>query len=105
MAPRERTRLELIDLLGRAADQAKRAEIYHTAAHDRRGVEGPIARQVACDAAAMQLIELASCAEGFVPRGGDPGTTLARLVDALEPVVQMRIEHAHPERVSAPPPI
>jgi hypothetical protein len=53
----------------------------------------------------MQLIELAGCAEGFIRGRGDPGTTLARFDDALEPVVQMRTAHTHPERVLTPPPI
>jgi hypothetical protein len=104
MEPR-RTRQEIIDLLARAAVQAQSAEAYHAAAADPRAVKGPAAQQAACDAAAMQLIELAGCAEEFIRGRGDPGTTLARFDDALEPVVQMRTAHTHPERVFTPPAI
>jgi len=105
MGPRGRTRQEIIDLLGRAAEQAQHAEAYHAAADDPGTLEGRAAQQAACDAAAMQLIELAGCTEGFIRGRGDPGTTLARFDDALEPVIQMRTAHTHPERVFTPPPI
>src|SRR6202048_2679636 len=105
MGPRGRARQEIIELLGRAAVQAQSAEAYHAAAADPKAVKGREAQQAACDAAAMQLIELAGCAEGFIRGRGDPGTTLARFDDALEPVVQMRTAHTHPERVFTPPPI
>jgi len=105
MAPREHTRQEIIDLLGRAAEQAEHAEAYHAAADDPAALKGPAAHQVARDAAAMQLIEFAGCTENFICGRGDPGTTLARLDKALEPVVEMRTAHTHPELVSAPPAI
>jgi hypothetical protein len=103
MGPRQRTRQQIIDLLGRAADEAELAEVYHKAARDPRAVEGPIAREAACDAAAMQLIELVGCGEEFVRERGDPGTTLARLDDALRPMVKTRTAHTHPELGMAPP--
>jgi hypothetical protein len=105
MGPRGRTRQEIIELLARAAVQAQSAEAYHGAAADPRAVKGPAAQQAACDAAAMKLIELAGCAEGFIRGRGDPGTTLARFDDALEPVVQMRTAHTHPERGFTAPPV
>ena len=85
--------------------RAQSAEAYHEAAADPRAVEGRAAQQAARDAAAMQLIELAGCAEGFIRNRGNPGTTLERFDDALQPVVQSRNEHTHPERFSAPQPI
>ena len=99
----ERTRQEIIDLLGRAAIQAQHAEAYHDAAADPGVLKGQSAQQAASDACAMQLIELAGCAEGFIRDRGDPGTTLARFDDALRPVIKMRIAHTHPEN-SIPPP-
>ena len=51
----------------------------------------------------MQVIELAGCAERFKLDRGDPGTTLARLDDALWTVIGMRNEHAHPESYLVPP--
>jgi hypothetical protein len=105
VAVAERTRQEIIDLLGRAAVQAQHAEAYHDAAGDPGALKGPSAQQAASDACAMQLIELAGCAEGFVRDRGDPGTTLARFDDALRPVIEMRVAHTHPERVLAPPAI
>jgi hypothetical protein len=104
MGPRERTRQEIVELLGRAVDEAERAEAYHAAAADP-GALASQAHQAARDAAAMQLIELAGCAEGFVRNRGDPGTTLARFDKALEPLFEMRTGHTHPERVPRPPPI
>ena len=103
MAAQGRTHQEIIDLLGRAAAHAKLAESYHAAAADPRALKGPAARQAACDAAAMQLIELAGCAEEFTPGRGDPGTTLARFDDALEPLIKLRTAHAHPELFLVPP--
>jgi hypothetical protein len=106
MGPRQRPRQQIVELLARAAVQAEHAEAYHAAAAaDPGAVKGEEARQAACDAAAMQLIELAGCGEAFVFGRGDPGTTLARFDDALEPVVQMRVAHTHPEKFFAPPPI
>jgi hypothetical protein len=105
MGPRGRTRQEIIDLLGRAAEQAQYAEDYHAAAEDPGALKGRAAHQAARDAAAMQLIELAGCAEGFIRDRGDPGTTLERLDRALRPVFDMRLAHTHPERVAVPPPI
>jgi hypothetical protein len=102
MEPRGRARQEIIELLGRAAEHAQYAEDYHAAAADPAALEGRAAQQAACDAAAMQLIELAGCAEDFVRDRGDPGTTLARLDRALEPVFEMRNAHTHPERVPVP---
>jgi hypothetical protein len=102
MAARGRTHQEIIDLLGRAAAEAKLAESYHAAAADSRALKGPAAQQVVGDAAAMQLIELAGCAEEFTPGRGDPGTTLARFDDALEPLIKLRTEHAHPEMFPVP---
>jgi len=103
MAPQRRTRQEIIKLLGRAAVQAQRAEDYHAAVDGPGRLEGQAAREAACDAAAMQLIELAGCAEGFGQDRGDAGTTLARLDDALRPVLRLRNEHTHPETYLEPP--
>src|SRR3984885_2563365 len=97
MAPRARTRQEILDLLGRAAEQAQHAEAYHAAAIDAGTLKGRLAHQAARDAAAMQLIELAGCAEGFRPGGGEPGTTLARFDEALKPIFEARTAHTHPE--------
>jgi hypothetical protein len=105
MASREQTRLEIIDLLGRAADQAQHAEAYHAAAADPATLEGRATHQAACDAAAMQWIELAGCAEGFTRDRGDPGTTLARLDDALRALFKTRTLHTHPETGIVPPPV
>jgi hypothetical protein len=102
MGPRGRARQEIIELLGRAAEHAQYAEDYHAAAADPGALEGRAAQQAACDAAAMQLIELAGCAEDFIRDRGEPGTTLARLDRALEPVFEMRNAHTHPERVPLP---
>jgi hypothetical protein len=104
MAPR-RTRQEINQLLGRAAAEAEHAEAYHAAAADPGALTGQSVRQAVRDAAAMQLIELAGCAEGFIRDRGEPGTTLARLDDALRPVVDLRTVHTHPERVPVPQPI
>lgn len=103
MAARERTHQEIINLLGRAVAQAEQAEACHAAAADPRALKGPGARQVACDAAAMQLIELFGCADKFILDRGDPGTTLARFDDALRSVIELRTEHAHPESFFVPP--
>jgi hypothetical protein len=105
MGPREPTREEIIDLLGRAAEQAQHAEFFHAAAAERDAVQGAEVHQAARDAAAMQLIELAGCAEGFIRGRGDLGTTLARLDDALETVFDLRNAHTHPETSPPPPPI
>jgi hypothetical protein len=105
MGPRQRTRQEIIDLLGRAAGAAKRAEMYHEAARDPAALKGRAADQAACDAAIMQLIELAGCAEGFTRDRGDPGTTLARFDDAVRPLFEMRNPHTHPEVGCAGSPI
>ena len=105
MGPRQRTRREIIELLARAAEQAEHAEAYHAAAADPGAVKGRAAQQAARYAAAMQLIELAGCAEGFTRNRGDPGTTLARFDDALRPVIELRNAHTHPETGSAVPPI
>jgi hypothetical protein len=105
MGPRARTRQEIIDLLAQAAEQAQHAEAYHAASADPDALQGRAANQAARDAAAMQLIELAGCAEGFTRNRGEPGTTLARLDDALRPVFEMRMAHTHPETGAAPPPI
>jgi hypothetical protein len=102
MAPRQRTRLEIIDMLARAAEEAQRAEVYHKAARDPRTLEGR-GYEAACDAAAMQLIELIGCGEKFIPDRGDPGTTLARVDDALRPMIRTRMGHAHPELGILPP--
>lgn len=102
MAARGRTHQEIIDLLGRAAGQAKLAESYHAVAANPRALKRPAARQASCEAAAMQLIELAGCAEEFTSGRGDPGTTLARFDDALEPLIKLRTEHAHPEMFLLP---
>lgn len=101
----QRTRQEIIGLLGRAAVQAQHAEAYHDAAADPGALKGQSAQQAAADACAMQLIELAGCAEDFVRDRGDPGTTLARFDDALRPVIKTRIAHTHPETEFAPPAI
>lgn len=105
MAPRTRTRPEILELLGRAAEQAKHAEDYHAAAASPAALQGRAAHQAARDAAAMQLIELAGHAEGFTVGRGDPNTTLARLDHALRPIFEMRTRHAHPENGIVPPPI
>jgi hypothetical protein len=105
MGPRQRTRQEIIDLLGRAAGEAKRAEMYHEAARDPAALKGREADQAACDAAIMQLIELAGCAEDFTRGRGEPGTTLARFDDALRPVFEMRNPHTHPEVGCSVPPM
>ena len=98
MAPKEPPgREKIIELLGRSSEEARHAEDYHAAAAAHRTPEGQAAHRAARDAAAMQLIELAGCAEGFVRNRGDPGTTLSRLDDALRPVYQMRDAHTHPE--------
>ena len=105
MGPRQRTRREIIELLARAAEQTEHAEAYHAAAADPGAVKGHAAQQAARDAAAMQLIELAGCAEGFTRNRGDPGTTLARFDDALRPVIELRNAHTHPETGAAVPSI
>src|SRR5580704_19595943 len=97
MGPRQRARQDILNWLDRAAEQAQRAEAYHAAAANPRALEERAARQAACDAAAMQLIELVGCAEGFVLDRGDAGTTLARFDNALRPLIKTRIAHAHPE--------
>jgi hypothetical protein len=103
MAPQSRTRQEILELLGRAAVQAQQAEAYHAAVGGPGRVEGQAARQAACEAAAMPLIELAGCAEGFGHDRGEPGTTLARLSAALRPVLELRNVHTHPEIHLVPP--
>src|SRR5271170_339650 len=103
MGPREPSRDEIIEWLGRAGEQAQHAEAYHAAAADPAALEGRAAHQAACDAAAMQLIELAGCAEGFIRNRGDAGTTLVRLDNALRPLFELRDAHTHPEMVDAPP--
>jgi len=96
MAPKEPPdRAKIIELLGRSSEQARHAEAYHAAGAAHRTLEGQAAHQAARDAATM--LELAGCAEDFVRNRGDPGTTLARLDDALRPVIQMRDAHTHPE--------
>jgi hypothetical protein len=66
MAPKEPPDHEkIIELLSRSSEQARHAEAYHAAAAAHRTLEGQAAHQAARDAAAMQLIELAGCAEGF----------------------------------------
>ena len=105
MVSRERPRPEIIDLLGRAADQAQHAEAYHAAAADPATLEGRAAHQAACDAAAMQWIELAGCAEGFTRERGEPGTTLSRLDDTLRALFKTRTMHTHPETGNVPPPV
>ena len=65
MGPQAPTRRQVIDWLGRAAEQAEHAEIYHAAAASPDALKGRVAHEAARDAAAMQLIELAGCAEGF----------------------------------------
>jgi hypothetical protein len=103
MASQNRTRQEIVELLGRAAVQAQHAEEYHAAVGGPGRVEGKAARQAACDAAAMQLIELAGYADGFGHDRGEPGTTLARFDDALRPVIVLRHMHTHPEMHMVPP--
>jgi hypothetical protein len=105
MGPRQRPRQEIIDLLGRAAEEAKRAEMYHEAAGDPRALKGREADQAACDAAAMQLIELAGCAERFTRDRGEAGTTLAKFDDALGPLFEMRNPHTHPTVGCPVPPL
>jgi hypothetical protein len=105
MGPRQRPRHEIIELLGRAAEEAKRAEMYHQAARDPAALKGRERDQAACDAAAMQLIELAGCAEDFTRDRGESGTTLARFDDALRPLFEMRNPHTHPEVGCAAPPM
>lgn len=104
MARRDHTKQEIIDLLGRAADQAQHAEVYHDAATDASTVRGPAAHHAACDAAAMQLIELVGCAERFEVYG-DPGTTLGRLDKVLADMGKLRTKHTHPEYNEAIPPV
>src|ERR1700761_6076310 len=103
MGPRPPTRRQIIDWLGAAAEHAEHAEIYHAAAINPQALDDALARQAARDAAAMQLIELAGCAEGFTRERGEPGTTLARLDDALRPLFKTRIAHVHPESGVMPP--
>jgi hypothetical protein len=105
MGPRGRTRQEIIELLARAAEQAQHAEAYHAAAADPAALKGRAAHQAARDAAALQLIELAGCAEAFTRDRGEPDTTLGRLDDALRPVFEMRVAHTHPESGITPPDI
>jgi hypothetical protein len=71
-------------------EQAEHAEIYHEAAANPGALKGRVAHEAARDAAAMQLIELAGCAEGFTRGRGKPGTTLARLDDTLRPLIRTR---------------
>jgi hypothetical protein len=103
MGPRQPTRRQIIDWLGAAAEQAEQAEIYHAAAANPQALDVGLARQAARDAAAMQLIELAGCAEGFTRDRGEPGTTLARLDDVLRTLFKTRVAHVHPEIGIAPP--
>jgi hypothetical protein len=103
MGPRQPTRRQIIDWLGAAAEQAEQAEIYHAAAANPQALDAGLARQAARDAAAMQLIELAGCAEGFTRDRGEPGTTLARLDDVLRTLFKTRVAHVHPEIGIAPP--
>jgi hypothetical protein len=105
MVPRAPTRQDIIDYLGRAAEEAQHAEAYHANAANPRALQGRAAHQAARDAAAMQLIELAGCAENFTRGRGDPGTTLARFDDALKPVFDLRTAHTHPENSATPPPL
>jgi len=102
MVPRDRTRPEILEMLGRAAEQAQHAEAYHAAAADPGLVQGQAAQQAARDAAAMQLIELAGCAEDFTIYG-DPGTTLGRLDAVLSRLHDTRNQLTHPETGSPPP--
>jgi hypothetical protein len=53
----------------------------------------------------MQLIELAGCAEDFTREHGETGTTLARLDDALTPLIRTRAAYTHPESGAPPPPV
>lgn len=103
MGPRSPTRRQIIDWLGAAAEHAEHAEIYHAAAINPQALDDALARQAARDAAAMQLIELAGCAEGFTRDRGEPGTTLARLDDVLRPLFKTRAAHVHPEIGITPP--
>jgi hypothetical protein len=105
MARRDHTRQEIIDLLGRAAEQAQHAELYHDAAADPTAVvQGLPARQAACDAAAMQLIELVGCAETFDVYG-DENTTFGRLDSVLASLRDLRTSHTHPEFNRPVPPV
>jgi hypothetical protein len=97
MAPQSRARQEIIKLLGRAAVEAQHAEDYHAAVNGPGRLQGKAARGAACDAAAMQLIELAGCAEDFGHDRGEAGTTLAQLDKAPRPVFHLRHMHTHPE--------
>jgi len=104
MGPRGRTRQEISELLGRAAEQAHHAEAYHDAAADPGLLQGQAAQQAARDAAAMQLIELAGCTEAFTVYG-DAGTTLGRLDDTLARLRKVRTRQTHPESGESPPPV
>jgi hypothetical protein len=104
MVPRDRTRQEISELLGRAAEQAQHAEAYHAAAASPGLVQGQAAQQAARDAAAMQLIELAGCTEDFTLYG-DPGTTLGRLDAVLSRLRDTRTKLTHPEFGQPPPPV
>jgi hypothetical protein len=105
MARRDHTRQKLFDLLGRAAEQAQHAELYHDAAADPAvAMHGPPAQQAARDAAAMQLIELVGCAERFEVYG-EANTTLGRLDNVLSRLRDLRTQHTHPEFNRAPPPV
>jgi hypothetical protein len=104
MVPRQPTREQVIDWLGEAAEQAELAEIYHAAAANPAALDGGLARQAVRDAVAMQLIELVGTAEDFTRERGEPGTTLARLDDALRALFKARHAHVHPELRDAPPP-
>ena len=103
MGPRKPTRQQIIGWLGVAAEHAEHAEIYHAAATNPQALDDGLARQAARDAAAMQLIELAGCAEGFTRDRGEPGTTLARLDDVLRTLFKTRAVHVHPEIGITPP--
>lgn len=98
-----RTRQEIAALLGRAAGHAQHAEAYHLAAAEPLALKGQSAHQAARDATAMQVIELGGCADGFGRERGEARTTMARLEEALEPVIEMRVAHTHPDRVLVPP--
>src|SRR5262245_14055181 len=104
MGPR-RTPQEVVTLLGRAVGHAQQAEAYHEAAAERGALKGQAARQAARDATAMQVSELGSCADGFGRERGEPRTTMARLEEAVRPVIDLRVAHVHPDRVMVPPPI
>lgn len=88
MGPRPRQ--DILELLARAVKQAEHAEAYHAAAADPGALRGQAAHQAARDAAAMQLIELAGCGEGFTRERGEPRSTLAGLDDALRPLFRTR---------------